>query len=57
VEAPVLVVQGENDRFGMPPPGRNREVVQVPGDHSLRKDTHAVAAAVEDWLKTRSRKR
>ena len=50
VEVPVLVVQGEGDRFGMPPPGRNREVVQVPGDHSLRKDGQAVAAAVEDWL-------
>ena len=47
---PVLVVQGEGDRFGMPPPGANREVVQVPGDHSLRKDRQAVAAAVEDWL-------
>jgi uncharacterized protein len=53
VEVPLLVVQGENDRFGMPPPGRKREVVQVPGDHSLRKDPQAVAAAVEDWLRTR----
>ena len=26
---PVLVVQGENDRFGMPPPGPSREVVEV----------------------------
>jgi predicted alpha/beta-hydrolase family hydrolase len=50
VTVPVLVVQGEGDRFGMPPPGANREVVQVPGDHSLRKDSQAVAAAVEDWL-------
>ena len=50
VEVPVLVVQGEGDRFGMPPPGGNREVVQVPGDHSLRKDRQAVAEAVEDWL-------
>jgi uncharacterized protein len=53
VEGPVLVVQGENDRFGMPPPGRNREVVQVPGDHSLRKDPQAVSAAVEAWLRPR----
>jgi uncharacterized protein len=53
VKVPALVVQGENDRFGMPPPGRNREVVQVPGDHSLRKDPQAVAAAVEDWLRAR----
>ena len=34
----------------MPPPGPNREVVQVKGDHSLRKDSQAVAAAVEGWL-------
>jgi len=25
-------------------------VVQVPGDHSLRTDLEAVAAAVQDWL-------
>jgi hypothetical protein len=25
-------------------------VVQVPGDHSLRTDLEAVAAAVRDWL-------
>src|SRR5262245_46072007 len=53
VKVPVLVVQGEGDRFGMPPPGPNREVAQVPGDHSLRKDRQAVAAAVEDWLSRR----
>ena len=50
VEVPVLVVQGERDRFGMPPAGPNREVIEVPGDHSLRTDTGAVAAAVESWL-------
>jgi len=53
VEVPLLVVQGEGDRFGMPPPGPIREVVQVPGDHSLRKDSEAVRAAVEDWLARR----
>jgi hypothetical protein len=53
VTVPVLVVQGERDRFGMPPPGRNREIAQVTGDHSLRSDPRAVAAAVEDWLKRR----
>jgi uncharacterized protein len=51
VKVPVLVVQGENDRFGMPPPGRSREVVEVAGDHSLRKDAQAVREAVEDWLR------
>jgi predicted alpha/beta-hydrolase family hydrolase len=50
VKVPVLVVQGERDRFGMPPPGSRRTVVTVPGDHSLRKDPEAVAAAVRDWL-------
>jgi uncharacterized protein len=51
VAVPTLVVQGERDRFGMPPPGKNREVVQVPGDHALKKDTEAVAAAVREWLR------
>jgi uncharacterized protein len=50
VSVPVLVVQGERDRFGMPPPGPDREVAQVTGDHSLRSDPEAVAAAVSDWL-------
>jgi len=53
VTVPMLIVQGENDRFGMPSSGGNREVVQVPGDHSLRKDRQAVTAAVEDWLSRR----
>jgi uncharacterized protein len=51
VDVPVLVVQGERDRFGMPPEGSNRTVVEVPGDHSLRKDPAAVAQGVRDWLK------
>jgi predicted alpha/beta-hydrolase family hydrolase len=51
VKVPMLVVQGENDRFGMPPAGPNREVAPVPGDHSLRKDRDAVSAAVADWLR------
>ena len=50
VEVPVLIVQGESDPFGMPPPGKRREVVQVNGDHSLRSDQKAVAAAIEEWL-------
>ncbi len=50
VSVPLLVVQGERDRFGMPPPGPSREVVQVKGDHSLRSDPDAVAAAVGAWL-------
>ena len=50
VEVPLLVVQGERDRFGIPPPGPSRTVIEVPGDHALRKDPPAVAAAVRDWL-------
>jgi hypothetical protein len=50
VEVPVLVVQGESDRFGMPPEGPNRKVVRVRGDHGLKADTEAVEAAVRDWL-------
>jgi predicted alpha/beta-hydrolase family hydrolase len=50
VRVPTLVVQGENDPFGMPPPGPNREVARVAGDHGLKKDLDAVVAAVRDWL-------
>jgi uncharacterized protein len=50
VTVPMLVVQGDRDPFGMPPPGPLREVVQVPGNHSLRTDLEAVAAAVRDRL-------
>jgi uncharacterized protein len=50
VKVPTLVVQGERDRFGMPPPGPSREVVKVPGDHGLKADLEAVAAAVRLWL-------
>ena len=50
VGVPVLVVQGEHDRFGMPPPAEGRTVVGVRGDHSLRTDTGAIAAAVSSWL-------
>jgi uncharacterized protein len=50
VRVPTLVVQGERDRFGMPPPGPTRDVVKVPGDHGLKADLEAVAAAVRAWL-------
>jgi predicted alpha/beta-hydrolase family hydrolase len=52
VKVPVLVVQGENDPYGMPPPAPLRDVVTVAGDHSLRKDRDALAAAVGSWLVT-----
>ena len=50
VTVPMLVVQGARDRFGIPPATARRTVVQVPGDHSLRTDLEAVAAAVRAWL-------
>jgi predicted alpha/beta-hydrolase family hydrolase len=50
VRVPMLVVQGERDPFGIPPAGRRRTVVEVPGDHGLKKDLEAVAQAVRAWL-------
>ena len=50
VTVPVLVVQGARDPFGIPPGSARRTVAQVPGDHSLRTDLEAVAAAVKEWL-------
>jgi predicted alpha/beta-hydrolase family hydrolase len=52
VTVPALVVQGVNDRFGMPPEVPGRRVVQVAGDHALKKDLDGIAAAVGDWLPT-----
>jgi predicted alpha/beta-hydrolase family hydrolase len=52
VRLPTLVVQGERDRFGIPPPGPRREVVTVPGDHGLKADLEAVSAAVRSWIPT-----
>jgi predicted alpha/beta-hydrolase family hydrolase len=50
VQVPVLVIQGERDPFGMPPEAPNRTVVKVAGDHSLKADLEAVAAAIRNWL-------
>jgi len=50
VDVPVLVVQGESDPFGMPPDGTGRTVVRVAGNHGLKADLDAVAAAIRDWL-------
>jgi predicted alpha/beta-hydrolase family hydrolase len=50
---PVLVVQGDRDPFGTPPPALGRTIVAIPGgDHSLRRvvDARGAAAAVVDWL-------
>jgi predicted alpha/beta-hydrolase family hydrolase len=50
VTVPVLIVEGGSDRFGMPPEGPNRKVVKVRGDHGLKSDPEAIAAAVQAWL-------
>jgi hypothetical protein len=50
VAVPTLVVQGTRDPFGIPPATPQRTVVEVPGDHSLKRDLPAVAAAVRSWL-------
>ncbi len=50
VAVPTLVVQGERDPFGLPPAGPNRTVALVRGDHSLRSDAPALAAAVRAWF-------
>ena len=50
VTLPTLVVQGERDPFGIPPPGPLREVVIVAGDHGLKSDVQAVRDGVRAWL-------
>jgi predicted alpha/beta-hydrolase family hydrolase len=50
VAVPTLVVQGTRDPFGIPPANRQRTVIEVPGDHSLKRDLPAVEAAVQSWL-------
>ena len=50
VQVPTLVVQGERDRFGIPPGERHSRVVKVQGDHGLKSDLEAVESAVRAWL-------
>ncbi|UTI64736.1 alpha/beta hydrolase [Paraconexibacter antarcticus] len=49
---PVLVVQGETDRFGMVPDGVAPGVTlaRIRGDHGLKGDRAALTAAVLTWL-------
>jgi uncharacterized protein len=49
VEVPVLVVQGERDPFGMPPAAPGREVVAIPGTHSLNA-VGPLREAIAAWL-------
>ena len=57
VDVPLVVVQGETDAMGAPADvaaalsGRSgASVYAVPGDHSLKKNVHIVAAAALSWL-------
>ena len=47
---PVFVVQGRNDRFGLPEPAPGRRVVVLRGDHGLKADVPGVSIAVAAWL-------
>jgi predicted alpha/beta-hydrolase family hydrolase len=50
---PILVVQGDRDPFGMPPPAPGRTIqVIVGGDHSLRKNPAITADVVVDFVTT-----
>jgi uncharacterized protein len=50
VDVPVLVVQGRSDPFGQPEPAPHRDVVLLPGNHSLQGDLDGLARAVQEWL-------
>ena len=50
---PVLVIQGDRDPFGMPPPRRGRQLHVINGaDHSLRRELPAIASAVVRFVTT-----
>ena len=57
VAVPLVVVQGETDAFGAPADvatvlsgHTTASVYAVPGDHSLKRNVHVVAAAAVSWL-------
>jgi predicted alpha/beta-hydrolase family hydrolase len=50
VAVPMLVAQGQRDPFGRPETAEGREVVLLPGDHSLKADPAALERAVGEWL-------
>jgi uncharacterized protein len=48
---PTLVVNGDRDPFGVPPPGPDRDVEVRPGErHELKADPAGTAEAVVRWL-------
>lgn len=50
VPVPVLVMQGASDPFGQPPPDSNRQVVQLPGDHSLKRCAAELGPVAARWI-------
>ena len=54
VAVPTLVVQGARDPFGIPPPAKQRTVVQVASDHGLRSDLGSLGDAVRTWLRSQT---
>jgi predicted alpha/beta-hydrolase family hydrolase len=51
VTVPALVVQGKSDPFGMPVASKpGHDVVAVAGNHGLKADHDAIAAAIREWL-------
>ena len=50
VTVPVLIVQGENDPFGMPPEAEQRRVVKLRGNHRLASDVNGLRDAVKAFL-------
>jgi predicted alpha/beta-hydrolase family hydrolase len=51
VDVPLRIVQGSRDPFGRPAEfPRGLEVVEVPGDHSLRQGIPEVVAAARDFV-------
>ena len=54
VTVPTLVVQGDHDRFGVPAPGPDRDVIVLAGDHSLKGDPAGLGVAVGVWLSSQT---
>ena len=55
IACPLLIVQGARDAFGTRKEfPKGTPIVEVPGDHSLKQDTGAVADAVLGWLRSLS---
>ncbi|MDQ3405137.1 MAG: alpha/beta hydrolase [Actinomycetota bacterium] len=50
VTVPTLVIQGESDPFGQPGAAHHRDIVSLPGDHSLKKEPLILSRTVEEWL-------